>query len=71
MHRKSIVALTAFTLVALCQTIIAQETVHLRARLGKDGNSVEILRDGSDQPILTNVARPDHRPYIHPIVAPD
>ena len=33
--------------------------------------TVSVIRDGNEEPILTQNARPDFRPYIHPIVAPD
>ena len=33
--------------------------------------TIEIYRKGGKSPILTQHARPDHRPYIHPIIAPD
>ena len=33
--------------------------------------TISVFREGSDGPILTQNARPDHRPYLHPIVAPD
>ena len=33
--------------------------------------TIEIYRKGGESPILTQHARPNHRPYIHPIIAPD
>jgi hypothetical protein len=44
-----------------------------RLRVEHDENSgvISVFRLGTDQPILTQNARPDFRPYIHPIVAPD
>ena len=33
--------------------------------------TIEIYREGGRLPILTQHARPNHRPYLHPIVAPD
>ena len=33
--------------------------------------TIEIYRKGGKSPILTQHARPNHRPYIHPIIAPD
>ena len=33
--------------------------------------TIQVFRHGGEEPILTQNARPDFRPYIHPIVAPD
>ena len=35
------------------------------------GERLAVFRDGVAQPIVTQHARPDFRPYLHPIVAPD
>lgn len=35
------------------------------------GERLALYRDGFDQPILTQNAATDRRPYIHPIIAPD
>ena len=43
----------------------------LEVRHDTDEHTIQVYRRGSDQPILTQNARPDFRPYIHPIVAPD
>ncbi len=42
-------------------------------KLIKDGDAetISVFRPGSDEPLLVQNARDDHRPYIHPIVAPD
>lgn len=34
-------------------------------------HTIAIFRQGEEQPIVTQNARPDFRPYLHPIVAPD
>lgn len=62
--------LLATALSALSSHAIAQQTT-LRAALSDDGNEVRIIRDGSDRPIMTQVAKPDFRPFLHPIAAPD
>lgn len=36
-----------------------------------DAETISVFRHGMDEPILVQNARDDHRPYIHPIVAPD
>ncbi len=33
--------------------------------------TISVFRAGSSEPVLTQNARPDTRPYLHPIVAPD
>ena len=45
----------------------AQLQVHHDVSAG----TISIFRSDEDTPILTQNARPDFRPYIHPIVAPD
>jgi len=37
----------------------------------EDAETISVFRPGADEPILVQKARQDHRPYIHPIVAPD
>ncbi len=43
----------------------------LRAVKNEAEGKIEIFRDGTREPILTQNAQPDHRPFLHPIVAPD
>lgn len=43
----------------------------LRAVAGENGDSIAVYRDGGTEPILTQNAKADFRPYIHPIVSPD
>lgn len=43
----------------------------LRIDLDDEKGTVSVIRDGAKEPILTQNARSDFRPYIHPIVAPD
>ncbi len=45
--------------------------VQLSIKENKDGSALMIYRENEDQPIVTQHARPDHRPYLHPIEAPD
>ena len=56
-----------------CQTTLVSSASGpwLSAKLSEDGNSVLVIRDGAAEPVVTQVARPDFRPYLHPIVAPD
>ncbi len=43
----------------------------LRAELSSDGNEIQVFRAGDRTPLVTQIARPDFRPYLHPIAAPD
>ncbi|MBX3240006.1 MAG: PmoA family protein [Chitinophagaceae bacterium] len=33
--------------------------------------AISVFREGGDQPVVTQNAQPDFRPYLHPLVAPD
>ena len=64
---REILALTiALALVQIpCQA-------QLRAVAADDGQSISVYRDSDpENAILTQNAKPDFRPYLHPIVAPD
>ena len=43
----------------------------MRAVLADDASSIEVLRGSDETSIVTQVAREDFRPYLHPILAPD
>jgi Family of unknown function (DUF6807) len=43
----------------------------LRIKQDEAANAILVYREGGKEPILTQVAPPDNRPYLHPIVAPD
>jgi putative membrane-bound dehydrogenase-like protein len=43
----------------------------LTIRQNKSAGTIEVFRQGENKPILTQVAKADFRPYLHPIVAPD
>ena len=43
----------------------------LEVRQDLDAGTISIYRVGEDKPIVTQNARKDFRPYIHPIEAPD
>lgn len=45
--------------------------VSLRVEQNVEKGTIAIYREGSDEPVVTQNAKPDFRPYIHPIVAPD
>ena len=37
----------------------------------EEAETISVFRLGSSEPIIVQHAREDHRPYLHPIVAPD
>lgn len=49
------------------------EAASTSLRLVEDtsAGTISVVREGQATPVLTQTARPDHRPYLHPIVAPD
>ena len=61
------VALIVFTV--LVAPIAVGDPLFLRQDAA--AGTIKVFRSGEDDPILTQNARPDFRPYIHPIVAPD
>jgi putative membrane-bound dehydrogenase-like protein len=48
-----------------------QESPHLAAKLSEAGDKIEVFETNNPKPILTQVAQVDHRPFLHPIAAPD
>ncbi|HEU5146529.1 MAG TPA: PVC-type heme-binding CxxCH protein [Chryseosolibacter sp.] len=76
--RRIITALCVVTLLYSCRTAGVQEEekistgpVSLRVVHNQDAGTLSVFREGSDKAIVTQNAKPDFRPYIHPIVAPD
>ncbi len=49
----------------------AARTVLLRAVQDAQTGSIRIFRDGEAEPIVTQNAGAEHRPFLHPIAAPD
>ena len=45
--------------------------INLHIIENRELGTIEIYRKGGQSPILTQHARSNHRPYIHPIIAPD
>lgn len=60
-------------LCLLFQVILVTSTYAAPLRLIHDpeAQTISVLRPNSEEPILVQNARSDHRPYLHPIVAPD
>lgn len=59
------------TIVSNHAAQVSAQVKSIRAQLNEAGDRVEIFRDGESQPIVTQNAKPDFRPYLHPVVAPD
>lgn len=57
-------------LIGLLFLATALDAAPLRIKLDDSVGTIEVFRAG-EQPLLTQHARPDFRPYIHPLVAPD
>ncbi|WP_373511346.1 DUF6807 family protein, partial [Persicitalea sp.] len=51
-------------------TFTTAETM-LVVRQDEAAGTIEVFRQGEKKPIVTQVAKADFRPYLHPIVAPD
>ncbi|MEQ8535556.1 MAG: PmoA family protein, partial [Imperialibacter sp.] len=75
----------AFVIVALialegCQTkttehkdttVSTADSTILKVVQDNQANTISIFREGESEPLVTQNVRPDFRPYLHPIVAPD
>lgn len=67
-------SLTLFAFGAACLLAgagAAARAANLTLRQDAATHTISVYRDGVASPILTQNARPDFRPYLHPIVAPD
>lgn len=67
-HCLSSLVATAFSLTFLTAITTAGNLV---LRQDATSQAIMVFRDGLAEPILTQNAGADFRPYIHPIVAPD
>ncbi|GAB2797052.1 hypothetical protein GCM10027275_48040 [Rhabdobacter roseus] len=52
-------------------SFVLPEESTLRVRQDAAAGTIAIYRAGQTEPIVTQHARPDFRPYLHPIAAPD
>lgn len=52
-------------------TVVGQTSPTLIASLDDAGDAILVHRQGTAGPIVTQVAKADFRPYLHPLVAPD
>ena len=55
-------------LLSITSSLLSAE---LEVRQAGEGDTISVFRKGEKKSILTQVAKPDFRPYLHPIVAPD
>ena len=72
--------IVAFTVLEGCQTktteqkdttVSTADSTILKVVQDNQANTISIFRAGENEPIVTQNVRPDFRPYLHPIVAPD
>ena len=59
-----------FTLCLLANTVASAHNTVLTLRQDDATNTISVYRENNKEAILTQNARPDFRPYLHPIVAP-
>ncbi len=64
-------SLLRFSCVLLAAALPAAHAANLTLRQDATAHTLSVYRDQVPQPILTQNARPDFRPYLHPIVSPD
>ncbi len=62
---------TPCAILLLGASLVASNAAPLKLVQDEAAQTISVLRPNSDQPILVQNARSDHRPYLHPIVAPD
>lgn len=43
----------------------------LQVKHDKTTGTIEVFRSDGKEPVMTQMAKPDERPYIHPIISPD
>jgi putative membrane-bound dehydrogenase-like protein len=65
------VAGTSLRLLSSAQPSRGAASPILRIEHDAAGGTIAVYRAGEREPIVTQNARPDMRPYLHPIVAPD
>lgn len=57
--------------VLLLGTCVSSYAEELILRQDTETRDIHVFREGGDVAILTQIAAPDYRPYIHPIKSPD
>ncbi len=80
MIRSVTLLLAAATILISCgrrqsakssETSAVADTVTLRIEQDDATGTISVFRVGENEPIVTQNAKPDFRPYLHPIMAPD
>ena len=78
--RRLMRSVTIFATIVMlsygCDTQNSRDTesdseTKLSIQQDEQAGTISVFRNDGKEPILTQNARPDHRPYLHPIVAPD
>lgn len=71
--RRSNAGSVSLLALALCAAPVLAQPSATALRLQQDeaAGTIAVYRAGGREPILTQNALPDNRPYLHPIVAPD
>lgn len=59
------------TIAVFLAAVTIAEADGLHAQLDPSGDEIQVWRDIDNVRLVTQVARPNHRPYLHPIAAPD
>jgi putative membrane-bound dehydrogenase-like protein len=52
------------------ESVTSKETAR-QFHATKSGDVIQVFQQGKERPVVTQEAKPDHRPYLHPILAPD
>lgn len=69
-HSLSMIASVGVSLMVTFSTAYAGDS-KLRIIDNPEGHTLGVYREGKPDPILTQHARPDFRPYLHPVQSPD
>ncbi len=76
---KTLSAVTVFAVLVVTQWSctpssggeLQQLETQLMLQQDEETGAISVFREGEDEPILTQNAAEDHRPFLHPIVSPD
>ena len=70
--RLGLILLVTFVVSIAASGVEAQQaTTVLHVEHDESAGTISVFRSGSEQPIVSQHADADHRPFLHPIVAPD
>lgn len=69
-HRILCIGFVAFGLLSWTSAVQAQLKPTLIVKPSGD-DSLEVYRQGLDKPLVTQSAKADFRPYLHPVLSPD